>query len=190
MVDVEIGRVDVVGVAAAAEQEGELAQHRGLGGGAVMRHVEVDERRLAAATAADAPWRARRFGQVEAAPGRGERQSGGQQHAVGDLAGELEHLRPGRGDVDRILLALREHHLGAAQLVQFAVLRDRIAGPQRAQRLDIFAHDADRLDRLDAGFGEIEDVADRHVQDRRGLARTRRAWRSTWRPAAAARDRD
>ena len=124
--------------------------------------------------------------ELEAAPGRREREAGRQQHAVGDLACELEHLRAGRCDVDRILPPLIEHHLGAAQLVQLALVRDRLAGPQRAQRLDIFAHDPDRLDRLDAGFAEIEDIADRYVEDHAPLGELAQAWRSPLRPAAAA----
>ena len=101
----------------------------------------------------------------EASLRRGKRQSGRKQHAVGDLARELEHLRAGRSDIDRILPALGERHLGAAQLVQLAVLGHRLAAPQRAQCLDILPHDPDRLARPDAGLAEIEDVADRHGQD-------------------------
>src|SRR3954468_3131615 len=43
VVDIEVRRLDVVGVTAAAEQECELAQHRGLCGCAVARDVAVDE---------------------------------------------------------------------------------------------------------------------------------------------------
>ena len=92
-----------------------------------------------------------------------ERKTGREQHAVGDFARELEHLRSGRCDVDRISSPLVEHHLGAAQLVQLALVVTWLARPQRAQVLDVIPHDPDRFHRLDAGFGEIEDIADRYA---------------------------
>ena len=66
---------------------------------------------------------------------------------------------------DWISSPLVEHHLGAAQLMQLALMGDRLTGPQGAQVLDVVPHDPDRLHRLDAGFGEIEDIADRYVED-------------------------
>ena len=93
-----------------------------------------------------------------------EREGTRQQDAIADLAGELEHLRAGGGDVKRALDAALEHHLRAAQTVDLAIGLHRLARPKRAQHLHVFAHHAHRLDRLGAGFCEVEHVADRHGQ--------------------------
>src|SRR5262249_6092662 len=137
MVNVEMGGFDVLGMPSAAKQECELAQHCGLGGRAVLRNLAINERaysqrRRIASLRGDA-----RLCELKTAPGRSERKTRRKQHAIGNLARELEHLRSGRCDVDRILPPLIEYHLGTAQLVQRTLISDRLTRPQRAQRLNV-----------------------------------------------------
>src|SRR6516165_1650181 len=149
----------------AAEQECKLAQHGDFCGRAVLRDLAIDER-----ACSHRRWIASfrlypLLCEVQAAPGRSKRKPRGEQHAIGDLTRKLEHLRSGRCDIDWILPALIEYHLRTAQLVQRALIGDRLTGPQRPQRLDVFPHDPDRFDWFNAGFAEVENIADRHVEN-------------------------
>src|SRR5262245_35347330 len=114
---------------AAAEQKGELAQHCPLCRSAIFGHVAIDQRAFAKGVPFASACLSSSL-RLSETPFRGSKgKPGGKQHAVCSTACELEHLRTGRGDVNRILAALREFHARTPELVQRAFLFDRRAPP-------------------------------------------------------------
>ena len=151
---------DVVRVARAAEQIGELGLQILDRRPSIGRDREIDQAR--AAERLPARLRHALRGECEAAPGRFEGQPTREQDAVGDPPGEAQHLRSGRGDIDRKRRGRGEIHIGPVEAVGGGFAEDALAGPQLAQIRHHAANGGDRAHRLVPGFLEVEQVAHRN----------------------------
>ena len=79
----------------------------------------------------------------------------GDEHAVGDLAGEPRDLRPVRREVDRDLRAHGgERQVPARQRDDLAGGRDRLPGQEAAHQVDRLPEGRDRQPRRDAELAE------------------------------------
>src|SRR5690606_504391 len=96
-----------------------------------------------AALLGETPLEVRQSDVLEIAP----RTEAVQPHAVADAAGEAEHRRANRGDVDRhgrqLRRRRRELRCHQSEAVMLALVRERLAGlpraPDRAERFDVLA---------------------------------------------------
>ena len=112
----------------------------------------------------------------------GRRREAADQHAVGDLAGELEDLRAAARDIELGNLGRLPVERAVLEFHHLAVDRDLLAVPERAHQLCGFAQAGDRLGAAVAGqrlemaaraHADAE-AAGRHLGERRGRLRHQR----------------
>ena len=100
-----------------------------------------------------------RRGHGERLGGVSGRQAGGQHDPVGELAGEPEHLRAHRRDVERNRFGRPERHPHAVEAEHLALVSARLARPELAQAGDELAHRDERPFQLRTGLGQKHRVA-------------------------------